>query len=133
MTRPHIEFIHSRYLPWTDDQLPRFRPSVEAKRLSQDPESRASSMLLRYPPSWRYDPPHALSTAEELFVLEGELVLGERRFTRHAYGYLPEGTVTPDAPTSTSSGGSLMCFCSCTGWAPTWACTTQPSTSLTPT
>ena len=91
MARPHIEFIHSRDLPWNWEPLSDFRPDVQIKQLSCDSESGALSLLARYPAGWHLDSDHSLTSPEEFYVLEGDLQLGDTVYTQGCYAYLPAG------------------------------------------
>ncbi len=90
MTRPQIEFIQSQVLPWVPD--PRFGlgAGVEVKILSEDAESGAASLLVRYPRGWSF-PAGARGADEEFLVLDGEAMLGEVRFGYLSYGHWPAG------------------------------------------
>lgn len=93
MARPHIEFMHSQWLPrltaWPGADS---RPGVRCQVLSRDPDDGACSLLLHYPPGWCVDE-QALSVDEEIFVLDGALELDGRRLGPHFYAFIPGGFV----------------------------------------
>jgi hypothetical protein len=95
VSRAWIEFIQSQFLPWRLGYLPDVRPGVECKILSVDDETGACSLLVRYPAGWSAVG-GALTVADELFVLEGALTIGERTYADHAFAHFPPGFITGD-------------------------------------
>lgn len=91
MSRPWIEYVQSQNLPWVSGYLDAVRPGSEVKVLSEDDESGASSLLVRYPAGWRLERGGALSADEEFLVLHGELSLGGQRYREKSYAHLPAG------------------------------------------
>jgi hypothetical protein len=108
MARPHIEFIPSQVIPFRQGLPGGLRPAVACRILSLDENTGAMSTVLRYPPSWRDVGPTALTVDEELFVLEGRLLVNGRVYGKHAYGHLPAGYVRTDA--STEGGAVVLTF-----------------------
>jgi len=95
VSRAWIEFIQSQLPPWRLGYLANVRPGVECKILSVDDETGACSLLVRYPAGWSAAG-GALTAADELFVLEGGLTIGERTYADHAFAHFPPGFVTGD-------------------------------------
>jgi hypothetical protein len=91
MTRPHICFIQAQGLPWTQSDVSAVRPGVRVKILSEDSRTGASTQIVAYPEGYELPAGQSLSVAEELFVLDGELRIGEVRHHAHCYAYLPAG------------------------------------------
>lgn len=91
MARPHIEFIQSQVLPFRRGLYGGARPDVEVRILSLDDADGSSSTMLRYPAGWSAAAAHVLDVDEELFVLEGAVLLNGRRYGKHAYAHLPAG------------------------------------------
>ncbi len=102
MARPHICFIQCQGLPWQASDLTAIRPGVQCKTLSRDPDTGASTQIARYPDKFAQTSGQVLTVAEELFVLDGEITLGEQHFHPHCYAYLPAGYKRP-ALTSTGA------------------------------
>jgi hypothetical protein len=92
MARPHIEFIQSQHLPFVDDALGGARAAFAAKVLSRDTDSGATSSLVRVPPGWISD--GALSTDEELLLLEGDLSIDSQTIGPFGYAHLPKGAAS---------------------------------------
>jgi len=90
VSRPWIEFIQSQSLPWQRAVLDQMRPGAEAKILSVDDESGATSLLVRYPKGFRA-PATTLAVDDELLVLHGSLDIGGLRHQPFAYAHLPVG------------------------------------------
>ena len=107
MARPQIEFIQSQSLPWTPD--PRFGlgDGVQVKVLSEDAESGAASLLVRYPIGWRLAP-STLGADEEFLVLQGELQVGESAYGHMAYAHWPSGFGA--GARSSDTGATVLTF-----------------------
>jgi quercetin dioxygenase-like cupin family protein len=95
MTRPHIEFIQSQVLPWKRLSDGSSRPGADAKALSYDPDTKAVTVIMRYPAGWSFPEAHYLDSDEEFFVLAGELWVGSVVYRRGDYAYLPAGMPRP--------------------------------------
>ncbi len=91
MTRPHSCFIQAQALSWQASDLSEVRPGVTSKLLSRDAQSGASTQIAAYPAGFQLAAGQSLSSAEELFVLDGALTMGRYRYTTHCYAYLPAG------------------------------------------
>jgi hypothetical protein len=80
MTRPHIEPYHALKSPWRRFSLPGFPRGMHTRTLSIDPDSGACSLSVRWPGGSRL--PRGMSYSEfELFLMRGELRLGDRALT----------------------------------------------------
>ncbi len=88
--RPWIEFIQSQKLPWQPLDPWGDRPGVTVKVLSHDEETRASSLLVRYP-SQLTARARTLHVDEEFLVLEGSLRIGSREYGHLSYAHWPAG------------------------------------------
>lgn len=91
MPREHVEFVQSQALPWmaAGSQMP--RPQTDVKVLSRDTVSGAMTSLVRYPANWSMGEAHSLDADEELFVLEGSLVINDVHYDVGDYAFLPSG------------------------------------------
>lgn len=108
MARPHLEFVQAQALPWRLLGPEASRPGAEAKPLSFDPETRAVSVILRYPPGWSLARSHHLDSDEELFVLAGALVINDEEYGIGDYAYLPAGF--PRAGMFSPKGADVLTF-----------------------
>lgn len=106
--RSHIEFIQAQLIPWRRIGQGAARPDAEYKFLSRDPETGACSALIRYPPGWRRDGENSVASAEEFYVLDGELRIDDLSFSHDSYGYFPAGY--PHKSISTTSGAVVLTF-----------------------
>ncbi len=110
MSRPHIEFIQSQALPWVRSPYGgRFR-HAEIKLLSQDQESGAASLLVRYPPGYARQGAEYLTVDEELFVLQGSLQINDRDYSEMCYAHLPAGF--PRTVQTSAAGATVLTFLS---------------------
>ena len=107
MARPHIEFIHSRDLPWqasTSDSLPQ---EVDIKSLSHDPVTNDLSVLMHIPTEWSQSGLDLVSSFE-FFVLSGDITLEGTASGTHSYSYLPKGRSIDTI--SSQNGAVLLAF-----------------------
>ena len=88
MARPHVEFIQSQQVAWTPAPAGTPRTGSALKVLNRDPLSGESTALVRYPAGWAGQLPEA-DRAEELFVLDGGLMIDGVVHRKHHYAYLP--------------------------------------------
>ena len=70
-----------------------------------DEDTGASSLQIRYPPAWSRPFAEHLAVDEELFILEGELTIGDVRYRKHDYAHLPSGYPRPH---SASENGAVV-------------------------
>jgi hypothetical protein len=89
--RPHVEFVQTQLIPWRRIGPGAARPDVEYKFLSRDASTGACSTILRYPPGWRREGVEHVLADEELYVLDGELLIDGRRYGPDTYAFLPKG------------------------------------------
>lgn len=83
-------------------------PGIRAKQWSGNPQTRTSSNRLALPPQWKFSTGASPGKAIELFVLAGEMMLGDFRLTAGGYAYLPQGST--GANMSTEYGAEVLYF-----------------------
>jgi hypothetical protein len=105
MARPHIEFIQSQVLPWAPGQKGVSPVGFMAKVLSFDPDTGASTQLIRV---LAWDLAHYLPVDEEFFVLKGGMCIEDTDYTVHNYGFLPAGY--QHRKLSSREGAELLVF-----------------------
>ena len=110
MTRPHIEFIQSQALPWLASPYSGRFQGTETKTLSEDTESGAASLLIRYPGGYARREAEYLSVDEELFVLQGSLRINDQDYTEMCYAHLPAGF--PRTIQTSDEGATVLTFLS---------------------
>jgi ChrR Cupin-like domain len=71
---------------WTEPEWEEVAPGIECKLLATDVERHRVSMLVRLAPGARY-PAHTHAGVEELYLLDGELWIDERRLFPGDYNY----------------------------------------------
>ncbi|MEM7444210.1 MAG: DUF4437 domain-containing protein [Pseudomonadota bacterium] len=108
MARPRIEFIQAQVLPWQDRPLADLRPGADVRILSEDTESGACSLLVRYPAGWSRETDGYLNADEEFLVLDGDLTVGKCDYSYLGYGHLPAGL--PRRKIATKSGAVVLTF-----------------------
>jgi hypothetical protein len=100
MPRAHIEFVQHQDLRFVAAE-----DGIDAKQLSVDGQTGASSNLVRYAPGWRRPLPMHYLADDEFYVLSGDLTISGTTYTEHCYGFLPGGVTQHDAH---SEGGALV-------------------------
>ena len=76
---------------WTEPQWEDVAPGISCKLLSTDNESDRVSMLVRLAPGAEY-PPHIHAGVEELHLLQGELMIDDRKLYPGDYNRAEAGT-----------------------------------------
>ena len=107
--RPHIEFIQTQRLPWRASRATGRFAGTDVKVLSQDDETRAATLLVRYGPDWSREQ-LALAVDEEFFVLDGELRIDDQVYSDFSYGFLPAGY--PRSRMAAAEGTVVLSFVS---------------------
>jgi hypothetical protein len=80
-------------------------PGIAIRVLSRDEADGAITAVVRVPAGWRHGA-GALACAVDLFVLEGDLTIGDARLGRHWYSYRPAGY--PNGAVSSEGGATLL-------------------------
>lgn len=76
---------------WDEPRWKEVAPGISCKLLSTDTESDRVSMLVRLAPNTAY-PPHRHAGLEELYLLEGELWIENRKLEPGDYNHAEAGT-----------------------------------------
>ena len=77
---------------WSEPEWEQVAPGIECKLLATDAENYRVSMLVRLAPGASY-PPHTHAGIEELYLLDGELWIDERKLFPADYNYGAPGAV----------------------------------------
>ena len=75
---------------WSEPQWEEVAQGIKCKLLATDTERDRVSMLVRLAPGARY-PAHTHADVEELYLLNGELWIDERKLSPGDYNYAPPG------------------------------------------
>ena len=108
LNRPQTEFIQAQMLPWRRIPPGAARPDAEYKFLSRDPDDGACTCLIRYAPGWARQADEDLDTAEEFYVLDGELEVNGLTFKADHYGHIPKYALRHSM--STRGGAVVLTF-----------------------
>jgi anti-sigma factor ChrR (cupin superfamily) len=76
---------------WSEPEWEKVAPGIDCKLLATDTERHRVSMLVRLAPGASY-PAHTHAGAEELYLLDGELWIDERKLVPGDYNYGAPGT-----------------------------------------
>jgi hypothetical protein len=107
--RGFVGFISQQDLSWEEFRVKGVASGLKAKTLSRDPKTGAVSLLLSYPPGWRSRADSNYHSGdEEIFVLEGDLTIGERTLTDRCYSFIPAGMT--HGPISSRNGCLALTF-----------------------
>ena len=107
MARPHIEFIHTQQLDWQPELISAL-PGVAGKMLSQDEETGACSVLLRFPKNWSQSEPVAFKAGQEFYVLEGAFELNGQTYGLDCYAHVPASYTRQSS--SANNGCDMIAF-----------------------
>jgi len=77
---------------WAEPEWKEAAPGISCKLLATDTETRRVSMLVRLAPGTEY-PPHRHDGVEELHLLHGELMIGDRKLYPGDYNQAEAGSV----------------------------------------
>ena len=102
---PYPAFIQSSELPTA---FIAGLPGVTAKQLSGDPRTRRSSNRVILPPGWSFNTSASPGKSVEIFVLVGEIELGDMTLETGGYAYIPSGTFGSNM--STEFGAEMLYF-----------------------
>lgn len=102
---PYPVFIQTDELP---DIFMVGLPGIRAKQLSGNPDTRRSSNRLLLPPDWSFSTGASPDKSVELYVLTGEVRLGEFVLGPGGYAYIPPGST--GLSMTTTGGASLLFF-----------------------
>ena len=76
---------------WAEPEWEQVASGISCKLLSNDPQADRVSMLVRLAPEVEY-PPHSHAGLEELYLLQGELWIGDRKLYPGDYNSAERGT-----------------------------------------
>ena len=83
-------------------------PGVRAQQLAGNPQTRRTSNRILLPPDWQFTTGASPGKSVEIFVLAGEVGLGDLTLGPGGYGYIPPGST--GLQMKTSRGASLLYF-----------------------
>ena len=102
---PYPAFIQVEELP---DIFIAGLPGVRAKQLAGNPKTRRSSNRILLPADWQFTTGASPGKSVEIFVLTGEIGLGDLALGPGGYAYIPSGST--GLQMKTSRGASLLYF-----------------------
>jgi len=90
MGRPHIEPLVDTDVAQKPLRLPGWKRGIQYRTLSIDPENGSCTQVVELEGGFKQ--PAGFSTSEwELFILDGSLTIGGRRYTKDHYFFVPSG------------------------------------------
>ncbi len=97
-------------LPWEPLNVPGMPEGMEARVLSRSSSMGAVALMAYLPMRWRQEQKGYHSSDEEIFLLEGDLTIGdtrgEQKLTKYSYTFIPAGMV--HGPASTRQGAVFI-------------------------
>ncbi len=102
---PYPAFIAVDALP---DAFIAGLPGVRAKLLTGDTRTRQSGSRIQIPADWEFSSGASPGLSVEIFVLAGELRLGEYSLTTGGYAYVPSGST--GLPMRSDNGATILYF-----------------------
>jgi hypothetical protein len=97
MTRPHVDFVQTQFLPWQRGLPGGHRGDLRVKWLSVDDADGSASVIVRYPKGWARTAPQHCEADEEFLVLAGRLEINGVSYGERSYACLPAGFVRESA------------------------------------
>jgi hypothetical protein len=88
-----------------DGDLP---PGVEMRVLTVDEKTGLDHLVVDYPAGWNSGWRGYVTAGQDIYILEGDLAIGDHRLTAACYSYIPEGVVF--GPISTETGCEALVF-----------------------
>ena len=109
--RPGFVAIYdAETVPWQRLEVPGMPSGLEARVLSRSEKLGALAVLTYIPIGWREERKGYHNADEEMFLLEGDLTIGdhqgEQKLTKYSYAFIPEGMV--HGPVSTRQGAVMI-------------------------
>lgn len=104
-TVPYPAFIAVDELP---DAFLAGLPGVRAKLLTGDTRTRQSGSRIRIPANWEFSSGASPGLSVEVYVLAGELSIGEYSLTEGGYAYIPPGS--SGLPMKSANGAVILYF-----------------------
>lgn len=104
---PHVPYPVFQQADQIPDSFLAGLPGTRAKILAGASRSRSASMLLQIPEDWDFGTGAALDKTLEIYLLEGDLTLGEFTLEPGGYAYLPSGSL---GTRMTSRSGALLLY-----------------------
>jgi hypothetical protein len=102
---PYPAFIDVNELP---DVFIAGMPGIRAKSLAGDPQTRRSSNRIVLPADWQFTTGASPGMSVEIFVLAGEIHLGDLALQPGGYAFIPSGSTGMSM--STKDGAVLLYF-----------------------
>ncbi len=92
--RPGFVYVASTdELRWEPFAIAGIPDGMLAKILSRDAQRGGVALMSYLPIGWQHDETGYHSSDEEIFLLEGDLTIGEQALTRYSYAFFPAGVV----------------------------------------
>jgi Domain of unknown function (DUF4437) len=104
--RPGFVDIYSvELVPWQRLDIAGLPKGLQAKMLSRDAKRGAVSLLTYLPIGWKHEKGYH-NADEEIFLVEGDLTIGDQKLTKYSYTFIPAGMA--HGPVSTRQGAVLV-------------------------
>jgi hypothetical protein len=105
--RPGFVSIETtKTLPWERLTVSGMPAGMMAKTLSRDAKRGGVALLSYLPIGWQQDESGYHNSDEEIFLLEGDLTIGDQQLTRYSYTFFPDGVA--HGPMSTRQGAVFV-------------------------
>ena len=105
---PHVPYPVYVHATDISDMFLAGLPGTRSKVFSEDVRSRRASMMLQVPSDWSFGTGAAPGKTLEIYVLAGDLTLGEFKLEPGGYAFLPSGSM--GVGMSSVAGASLLYF-----------------------
>jgi len=101
-----VDTYDSETLPWQRLSIPGMPAGMQARVLSRDEKRGAVSLVTYLPIGWKHEARGYHQADEEIFLLEGDLTIGDQKLTKYSYTFIPAGMA--HGPVSTRQGAVMV-------------------------
>jgi hypothetical protein len=83
-------------------------PGVRMRVLTEDASNGLDHVVMDYPPGWKCDSTGYTTAGQDMYILSGDLQIGDQKLIPGCYTFIPEGMVY--GPVSTRNGCKALVF-----------------------
>jgi hypothetical protein len=103
-----VDFPSTEPLPWERFQIPNGAAGLQVKVLSRDQKIGSMSLMASVPVGWSQNYSAYNEADTEIFLLDGNLTIGDQKLTKYSYTFIPAGVV--HGPITSTHGAVYLVF-----------------------
>jgi hypothetical protein len=101
-----VSYPSTGNLPWERINIPNVPSGLQAKVLSRDDKRGGVALMASLPIGWNHETRGYHNANTEIFVLDGDMQIGDQKLTRYSYTFIPAGTT--HGPVTTRHGAVFL-------------------------